>query len=357
MLRAEGANLRQSMDHTTLAHPKPWAGGRWSAREFDDERWHWPKPSRNHELHILVPSKDTRIRVNHVATHLCQVSLPARSILWLDECASMVSPELLFVQMAAALSLPELVLLGHELCGTFTRLGEHPTGGQVVDHVLPATSTEDIRAYLRSLDRARGLKRARLALSYVHDLSASLPEAVLATLYGLPREEYGYGMGPLSLNRHIEVQDTRDLETCRHRLPDLLFTFAPIGINYDGEEDHLDLRGLSAVARNTERDDGEEGLEAEGRLEAKLQSVRSKVIDDIRRNREFLTRGMLILPMTKEDLYGKGNLDSFTRQLLMCAKNLFGVDVRRFEAAIDNWDLCQGRYTLLKSFLTNSGNR
>lgn len=285
--------------------------------------------------------------MEYVKTHRCLVDLPARSILWLDEHASMVCPELLFVQMACELTLPSLVMLGLELCGSFTRSAVNPMEGPVFDHVPPATTVEEIRSYLGSIERVRGLKKARRALLYMYDGAASVPEAVLAVVYGLPMEECGYGMGPITINRPQHVSKTQDPNVQRVRIPDILFPFAPIGINYDGEADHLDLRGLVAVACAAEHATDEDAMRARADLETKLHAVRAKAVDDMRRNREFLAKGCIILPMTKEDLYGFGNLDNFTRQLLACAHNFYGIDTKRYEAALDNKDLCWSRYAMM----------
>lgn len=347
-LRVKGVDLRQGVDHTTVTHPSPWVGRRWSMREFNSEAWRWPKPQRDADLHVLIPVK-LAMRMPHVCLHRCDSDLPARSILRLDEHASVVSPELLFVQMAERLSLPELVFLGYELCGTFTRSSVDPKNGPVVDHVAPATSVAEIEAFVSEVSRVRGLRKAREALAYVQDLAASVPEALLATIYGLPVREYGYGMGPLTLNRQVRVSKTQNPDEQRTRMPDIQFHFAPVGINYDGEKDHLDLAGLIAQARLSERAANEGEPSQEFELMGKQQSVRDKVVDDMRRNREFLAKGLVILPMTKEDLYGQGCLDNFTRQLLACAKVFFHVDVSRYEKSLNDSSLRAERYTLIRS--------
>ena len=72
----------------------------------------------------------------------------------------------------------------------------------------------------------------------------------------------------------------------RSRYPDLSFSFAPIGMNYDGE-DHLDLTGIARATRKAAQAEGDSRIEHEAALREKLESERAKVVDDNRRNRQL----------------------------------------------------------------------
>ena len=287
--------------------------------------------------------------MQHVCSHICGCDLPAQSILMLDEHASVVCPELLFVQMAETLDLAQLVMLGNELCATFTRSANNPLNGLVVDHVPPATTVDDIRQYLKRGIGVRGVGRARLALAYVCDGAASVPEAKLATMYGLPREECGYGLGPVTLNKRVRVRKTQNLQKRRYRYPDILLSVAPIGINYDGEKDHLDLDGLIRLARSAALADDEGRAKAEKALAKKRRELRNKVVDDMRRDRELLCGGLVVLRATKEDVSSIDALDNFTRQLLWCAQVCFGVHVSEYEKALDDSESRRDRDELWRS--------
>ena len=50
-----------------------------------------------------------------------------------------------------------------------------------------------------------------------------------------------------------------------HVQRDLSFSFAPIGINYDGE-DHLDLTGIARAARKAAQAEGDSRIEREAAL-------------------------------------------------------------------------------------------
>lgn len=348
-LRCEGHNLKE-MTPIGLAEPAPWVGKRWSMREFRSPEWKWAVPSEKRPLDVLVSKKSSQVRMRHVNQHSVWQKLPPHSILWLDEHSSMVAPEFAFLQAATYLSLPMLVLLGYELCGNFSRLVDDPLEGKVVTQIPAATSVEEIKTFLESFTHIQGLTLAKEAIAYVSDHALSAPEAVLATMYSLPVQEDGYGMGPVTLNEHIRVEKSSDEHTGHSRYPDLLFPFAPMGINYDGE-DHLDLKGIVRATQQVERADGDERGNAVLELENKLAAVRGKVVDDNTRNRQLMSRGYLVLPATKENLYGFGNLDEFTRQLLQCANHFCGINISKYEKALNDTDKTRDRYSLLASML------
>ena len=246
-LRMEGECIAE-MTRIALVPPTPFLGKRWTVRVFGNEYWRWQRPTKTAPLHVLVPHGRKRIRMDTVVSHVCSKDLPASSIVWLDEFSSIASPELLFVQMASELDVPSLVLLGHELCGHFTMPDRRNANRKAVTQIPSVTSVGQIGAYLDGVPKAWGVKRARRALSYVSDHAVSLPEAVLSTMYGLPSDLDGYGLGEVTLNERVDVTEEDDKRP-NVRYPDLLFSFAPVGINYDGE-DHLDLRGIALAARD-----------------------------------------------------------------------------------------------------------
>jgi len=88
-----------------------------------------------------------------------------------------------------------------------------------------------------------------------------------------------------------------------------------------------------------------------------MKQIRNKVIDDNQRNRQLISRGYIVLPATKEDLYGKDRLDEFTMQLLACAHHYFGIDVAKYESIVNDTSLKRDRYDLLRSLLPAGGTR
>jgi len=349
MLRAEGVNVAE-MSSTAVAIPSTWVGKRWTMREFDPSHWRWPQPTKNEPLHVLVPKDARHIRMSTVKTHVLWSGNASAAALWVDSHASIVRPEILFLQMAEELPLPSLVMLGYELCGNFSRDAVNPINGYATLEIPTATSVEKLAGYLSECAGARGVAKARKALDYVSDNALSPMEALLGMMYSLPPDESGYGMGTVTLNERVSVGKPDESDRMRARYPDLSFSFAPVGINYDGE-DHLDLAGLVRAARVAAVAEGEERTKAEDSLRMKMNAVREKVVDDNRRNRQLAASGRIVFPVTKEDVCGWGNLDELTRQILQCAQSVFGADVSKYMQTLEDTDRERDRYALLTSFL------
>ncbi|MDO4806688.1 MAG: hypothetical protein Q4A07_05510 [Coriobacteriales bacterium] len=345
MLRTDGTSI-QEMDYGRLAKPSSWVGKRLDGRSFASPRWRWPQPKAGRPLHVFVPEEAARMRGVHMRSHVSPPNLPPHSILWLDEFSSVVCPELLFVQMAQTFSLPMLVMLGHELCGHFSRCANNPCGGPVAEDIPAATSVERLSNYLGALGRARGLPHAKKALRYIGDHALSVPEAVLATIYALPASESGYGMGPVTLNERVVLGDAsvHSGKTCRY--PDIMFSFAPVGINYDGEG-HLDLSEVQSLVTRALHASSNDRPELEAALRKKLVDIRAKVVDDNVRGRQLAARGRVVFPVTKEDVENGDCLDELTLQLLFCARTVFGADTSTYEKTLNDTLLKRDRDDLL----------
>ena len=349
-LRREGVSMHE-LDTASLAAPSAWASKRLGMKNFANEAWRWQRPTTGRPLHILVPNRQSRLRGKVVVAHAARNDMPAGSVLWLDEHANVVCPELLFLQMAEVLPVPMLVLLGYELCGNFSRQADNPLSGYVVDQIPAATDVSHIASYLSKLKWVPGLSKAKHALRFVSDHAVSAPEAVLATMLSLPMSESGYGMGPVTLNSRVNVDASPDRwVSAETRFPDLMLPFASVGLNYDGEG-HLDLSGLVSVAQATETvstDSSDEQLDA---LQEKLSEVRTKVVDDNMRFRQLAAKGLVVFPVTKEDLFGEGHLDYLVSQMLSCAHTLFGVDISKYKAVLEDTEAKRDRQELLDSML------
>ena len=353
MLRCNEENPND-MDRTGLLEPKPWFKERWSARELSPETWQWPRPTKTLPLHVLVPTRASRLRMPRVTSHVA-LHLPPKSMIYIDRHCSMVCPELLFLQLASVFSFPALVMLGYELCGHYSRMPDNPFFGDVTDGIDAVTSVEAISSYLNATYRMPGKETAKRALQYVCDDALSVPEAVLGTMYSLPTDDSGYGMDPITLNQRVTVRDDEDEEGPKARYPDLTFSFAPIGINYDGEG-HLDLHGLLRSASAAAVEEGENRFVGWLKFASQADAIRNKYLDDIVRNRELAARGHLTLVVTKEDLSDGAHLDKFTRCLLECARQYYGIDVSQYLLMLDDSTQAEKRDALLRSLYLSAGS-
>ena len=347
LLRAKGKDVK-GMDRTTISRPVPWVGKRWSVADFLPSQWSWQSVNAHDPLHIMVADPSDRVWLRGVKSHVCTRDLPPGSIVWVDEHTSMVSPPLLFLQMARYMSLPSLVMLGYELCGHYSRNAADPSNGPITDGLRAAMSVEELTKYLQSAKSGWRLQQARKAAGYVQDHAVSIMEGLLSTIYSLPVKDLGYGMGPVTLNERVSLGGE---EHGRSRYPDIMFSFAPIGINYDGS-DHLDLDGLIACATQAERADEDHRMEAQLDLEDKREAVRAKVVDDAARNRQLAACGRIVFPATKENVFTEGALDKFTREMLDCAHAIFGADVTQYKKSLNDTEVCNERFELLSSLMS-----
>ncbi len=203
-------------------------------------------------------------------------------------------------------------MLGLELCGGFSLAPDGAEEGAAAMGVAPVTNVARLSAFVDACEGLRGRKRARRALRLVADNAWSPMEALVAALLALPLEEGGYGLGRCILNKRHETPETLKTTTARSsRVPDIMIPHTGVGFNYDGNS-HLDL---ASIVEATERLCAEPGSGAADRqLRARLQAVRAKALDDLRRNRELAAQGLTILPVVKGDVYGEGGLDTVVAQ-------------------------------------------
>lgn len=139
------------------------------------------------------------------------------------------------------------------------------------------------------------------------DNAWSPTESVVATMACLPLDEFGYGLGRVTLNERVATPGGLAATTEKgSRVPDILFKGTRVGINYDGAV-HLNLDSIVKAAMNLAGLPGEAALARE--LGRALSDVRAKVVDDIMRNRELAADGLTVFPVVKEDLYREGGLD------------------------------------------------
>lgn len=333
-----------------LKEPDPTPNRRWS-RERLDPRAHLPGLNLPTGLPLGVAASGGAARVNMkgVTCGTYGKGLPVESFLDLGDGVAISSPELLFVEMGTVLALPQHIMLGHELCGSISRDAADPRNGKVRMNVDAVTSVERIGRFLDAARGIRGLKRARRALELTRDNAWSPTESVVATMACLPLDEFGYGLGKLTLNKRISTPEgllaTTDKES---RVPDILFDQTPVGINYDGAV-HLDLDSIVDATRRLAEDPGSSAFDRE--LREALNAVRAKVVDDIMRNRELAADGLVVFPVVKEDLNREDGLDRVMLQVVQSIEERTGRDLTRQRRAIALPLAKQRRRELLNSLL------
>ncbi|MDR1712802.1 MAG: hypothetical protein LBR39_01410 [Coriobacteriales bacterium] len=212
------------------------------------ELWSLDKP-----LHILVGSKAGRKGAGFIKSHILTTQLPAGSFLKAKDGPYVSSPELCFVQMAGKLTLPELIALGYELCGSY-RLAANESTGQGFTLASPLTTVAKLQAFANAATGLKGRKQAMRAIKYVLADSRSPMETILAMLLCLPYRLGGYGLPAPQLNTRITGSAEAKRTTHRsHFVCDLYWADYQVDVEYDSRDYHLSEEQVNdnAKRRNT----------------------------------------------------------------------------------------------------------
>ena len=194
------------------------------------------EPSRSHQLHLMVPDRSRGHTMSEVVAHVWSRALPSGSLRRLSGDNTIASPELTLVQLASQRSLVETIELADYLCSGFS-IDET---SRYVDERAPLTSREELAAYVDSLPpRTYGARRARQALRYTVENTASPKEILLALVYGLPPELGGEGPLVISANQPITIDEhLQRLLDSRYLKGDLYLPELNADLEYDSYEFH-----------------------------------------------------------------------------------------------------------------------
>lgn len=196
----------------------------------------WRFGVREEPLHILVGQQRARSKSSRVVSHLMKAQAPSGSFCRVEEGLYVSSPELCFVQMATRLSLPELIMLGFELCGSYAL---DPLDARRFGRREPLATAESLARFAQRAEGIHGRKAAMRAARMVIDGSASPMETALAMLLSLPRMLGGFGIEKPCLNWRINLSDDARLTAGRSFLVcDLFWEKAKLDVEYDGRLYH-----------------------------------------------------------------------------------------------------------------------
>lgn len=348
---------------TGLSAPVFAEGKRWSAKRLSATLARFgglcPFPTKR-PLDIAVPAKDKRLRISGIKSRVYGHPLPKNAFVDLGCGVSVAGPELLFVEMGAFMQPAVQLMLGLELCGRFSRDPMDPRDGEVSFNIEPATTPEAILSYVGACRGMAGLRQTRELAPLVCAGAWSPTESLIAALALLPYHHLGYNMAPLTLNPRVRVSDPCmdagssavpvDIHTnaTHSRVPDILFGKTSVGLNYDGGV-YLELEQIAHVAaeaslataetpsahgvgRSTDDPRTSDTVVASQAVQAAIRQVRDKYVDDRRRDRDLWSQGLAVLPVTREDLYQKGGLDTLMMRIIDTIEHLAKrKDTARFE--------------------------
>ena len=191
-------------------------------------------------IHHLVSQRSKRRWGSGVKSHVCSLdAIPSGLLYDLKDGCFAAGPELAFIQMASQTSLLGAVVLGYELCGSYSHFFRFASGFYERPHLTTKLSIGN------ALDRLKGLRgrtSARKALAWVQDGSASPMETVVSCMLNLPVSTGGFGLKRPVLNHSVTndeaAQRITGTKTCKidNAYPDAL-----CGVEFDGKDYHRDI--------------------------------------------------------------------------------------------------------------------
>ena len=118
-----------------------------------------------HPLNVLICRKEDRRYARSLKPRVWREGLPYNAFRRIAPNLYVSSPEFVFVQMSAQLSVVELAQLGNELCGGYFLLPR--TGFSKHVNKKPLTTRTKLVNFVKSVPNARGAQKALNALRWV----------------------------------------------------------------------------------------------------------------------------------------------------------------------------------------------
>lgn len=248
-------------------------------------------------LDILIADPSQRIRTQRLIPHLVSKRLPKHSFVQARDGVMVASPEATFVQLAQWLTLPQLLLVGMELCGTYALdgSGADETGFSQRPRLITARR---LAQYVSWCHEADGLKRARQAVKLLMTNSGSPGESDTVLALTLPLRLGGLGLPRPILNRRTEVTIRNREGTSQSQFFYDFYWNASKRIGKDG-----------SLRRRTV--DGEYDSDAH-------HAGTLKMYDDARRGNSVQYMGTAHVVITHSDLQSARDLIRVGRQLSRC---------------------------------------
>ena len=143
--------------------------------------------------------------------------------------------------MSSELPIEKLMLLGYELCGTYS-LDQNCENGFVVN-TRALTSPAEIEKYIHRLKKCkpnyRGIKRANRAVKYIKGGAASPKESRLSIILCAPKTLGGFGVANCVLNEPVKLSNSAKI-ICGQEFvkPDISIPNNKLAIEYDSDSFH-----------------------------------------------------------------------------------------------------------------------
>lgn len=190
-------------------------------------------------VHTLIPTQKHALPgLVYKPRRTAQSELPPGTVRQVSPSVYVCGPELTFIQMAQTLSTVGLIVLGFELCGTYSHFSKMVSGF----YERPSlTSVAKIAEVIGAVPGMKGANAARKALRWIRDGSASPMETVVSCMLGLPTEAGGFGLVAPTLNHKVKLNAAEQRILGKRRCYiDTAYEAAMTGVEFDGMDYHRD---------------------------------------------------------------------------------------------------------------------
>lgn len=217
----------ESKDLAINGRPDWQALGRLYGITIDDE----------HPFHALLPTAAHRRPHPGLRCHVWGGGLPSSACLHVKGDGYVTSPCMDFIMAAAGVSLPRLIAYGNELCGLYSFDSNAERGFR--QRKVPLATKHQLAGRIDANPSRPGIARARRALKYIIENSASPMESTVEMLLCLPCCYGGYGLPVPSMNHRIQLpRRSSSIARKGYCYGDLCYPHAKVDIEYHGRYDH-----------------------------------------------------------------------------------------------------------------------
>lgn len=196
----------------------------------------------NSALHITVAEPNCRKRSKHLVSHVDRGTITPGSFCALADSVYISSPEKCFVQMAQTLDLVELIALGFELSGSYyfnpAMIMRDPSHN-LPQRPEPLTSPQKMLRFISKQSKTPGIKKARRAIQYVIEDTASPMETYVAMMLTLPFELGGYSLPKPEINHRIDIDKRVSHQAfTNYRKCDFYWPVQKVDLEYNSRQNH-----------------------------------------------------------------------------------------------------------------------
>lgn len=196
-------------------------------------------------IHILTSNKNFNRQAFGVIHHYTCFPYSRSSFLKYDDTVYISSPQLLFCQLASTLTVEQLMIVGMEMCGTYSPASSSPEG--FVYNIPQLTTALKIRTYVKRIAKWQrnypGIKNALTVSSLLINNAASPQESILYLKLSTPRHLGGYEILGLEANNKIELSSqAREVLKYPTIKPDLCNKKTKVAIEYDSNTYHDNIK-------------------------------------------------------------------------------------------------------------------